>query len=177
MPVVRQIVDHPDIKPGAPLDICRWRGLVKDLRAQVEPIIDLAPQRRAKEAVVLVAGAWVDPIATAAIGGPGTEILLQPDRQEDLRVPGAEAELLVPDRHQDLRIDRHLREPVVFAWRNETVFRTKLNIVKCEAGVVAFGHGIALWNDRGELKVRQSAIVHFQPRQDAAPAISGSGAQ
>src|SRR3954454_20654069 len=113
MPVVRQIVDHPDIKPSAPLDACRWRGLVKNLRAQVEPIIDLAPQRRANEAVVLVAGARIYPVATAAIDGPGTEILLQPDRQEDLRVPGAEAELLVPDRHQNLRIDSHLREPIL----------------------------------------------------------------
>src|SRR5689334_18769091 len=90
---------------------------------------------------------------------------------------GAEAELLVADRHQDLRIDRHLWEPVVLAWRNETIFRAKLDIIERKAGAVALWCGIALWYEGGELEVRQSPIVNFQAWQIAGPPCVSPGAQ
>jgi hypothetical protein len=150
---------------------------VKGFRAQVEPVVDLAPQRRTKEAVVLVASSRVYPIATAAIGRPGTEILLQQNRQVDLCMSGAEVEFLISNRHQDLRVDGHLRKPVVLARRDEPVFCAELDILQGKASVAAIGHDIALRNDRSELEVRQSPVVHLQTRQDAVPTISGSGSQ
>src|ERR1700750_2059446 len=126
---------------------------MEDLSAQRESIIDLIPQRRANEAVVLVAGSWIDPVTTATVGSPTTEILLKPDRQEDLRMSGAEAGFLIADRDQDLRIDRHLWEPVVLARRNEAIFCAELDILQGETGVAAVRGIIALWNEYGKLEV------------------------
>ena len=59
---------------------------MKDLHAEGEIVGNLALQQPTREPVILVAGAWVNPITATAVSGLFSEILLHPNRQEFLRV-------------------------------------------------------------------------------------------
>src|SRR3954464_8609135 len=96
---------------------------MKDLGPYIELFTDLSPYCHTCEAVVLVAGTRVDPVAAAAIDRPGTEVFLQPDRQKILHMSGAEAELLISGRHEHCGIERHLWKPVTLARCDETITR------------------------------------------------------
>ena len=66
MPVFREVIDCPDIEAGTVLDTRCRRGLIKDLGPYTELFTDLSPYGHPCEAVVLVAGTRIDPVAAAA---------------------------------------------------------------------------------------------------------------
>src|SRR3954451_11435891 len=122
MPVFREVIDCSDIEAGTVLDTRCRRGLMKDLDPYLELFTDLSPYRHPCEAVVLVAGTRIDPVAAAAIDRPGAKVLLQPKRQKVLHMAAAEAEFLISGRHEHRRIEGHLWKPVIFARGDETIF-------------------------------------------------------
>src|SRR4051812_40916351 len=66
-------------------------ALMRDLAAQRQAARDRTRQCEAALPEVAIAGARIDRIAAAAEQRPRAEILLRPDRQEQLDSPGAEA--------------------------------------------------------------------------------------
>src|SRR3954453_2105816 len=138
---------------------------MEDLGPYIELFTDLSPYCHTCEAVVLVAGTRVDPVAAAAIDRPGTEVFLQPDRQKILHMSSAEAELLISGRHEHCGIERHLWKPVTLARCDETIFCGQFDILEREAGAALNGCGISLSDDHRELEIGKSPVIHFQTRR------------
>jgi hypothetical protein len=63
---------------------------MKDLGAQGEVLGKLVLQQPSREPVVAIARAGVAPESAAAIAGPVSKILLQPDRQESPQLAAAQ---------------------------------------------------------------------------------------
>lgn len=80
MVVIGEIVNPSDIKTRRLLPADLSRCLVEQFHSELKFIDDLALQHLAREPVVLIAGAGVDPVAAAAKGHPVAKILLNPDR-------------------------------------------------------------------------------------------------
>src|SRR4051812_29794740 len=121
MSAFREVIDCPDIEAGTVLGTRFRQGFVKDLGPYTELFTDLSPYRHPCDAVVLLAGTRIDPVA-AAIDRPGAKVLLQPKRQKVLRMAAAEAEFLISGRHEHRGIEGHLWKPVIFARGDETIF-------------------------------------------------------
>ena len=145
---------------------------MEDLNAETQTIVYLTPQSSPQEPIIPVTDSRIDPVTAAAIGRPGTKLLLQPDRQEELNMCGAEAKLLVSGRHDNKRIDGRLGKPAFLLWRDEAVLRAELDVAKRKPAVAPIRHGIALRDDCGELEVWECPIVHLKTRENTAPTAS-----
>ena len=92
--IVADVDDRTHVKAGpVVLFIHVFSGEVKNLRSKGQALADFALQHSAKLHVILVTyrrtGA-IQPVATAAVSSPRAPAFLQPDRQQDLYLTGAQ---------------------------------------------------------------------------------------
>src|SRR5438477_3520606 len=111
MIVLAQIVYRSQIKAGLALAVDGVRGLVKDFASDGQLIGDLALYGPADVPDVSIAVAGVDPVADASKRGPVVTAFLNPQRQEDAGVAGAQILTRITRRKIDRRIDCGLRSP------------------------------------------------------------------
>src|SRR5579872_1993548 len=108
--VVVEVVDGADVEASGGLRINRIggaegdrRGLVENFAADSELLRNLSLQQPAEEPVVVIfgAGAVIDPVTAAAIGGPLAEAFLNPERKIRSHIAGAEPPTRVAGRKLD----------------------------------------------------------------------------
>src|SRR5262245_55649821 len=113
----------------------------------------------------------VDPITSAAVCGPSFHTLLEPNRQQSLRMPAAEIPAVRSGRNLEQWKCSNLRSPLPFL--DETDLDAQLGVSVTVAG----GSFTFTWHvedkrsDHVELNVRQRTIVHFQVRRRSGPRL------
>ena len=111
-----------DIVPRHTRHVALARGLMKQLDPERELVVDLSLYDDPGEPVIPIFRPGIEKISAAAVHSPPTEILLQPNGQEELHMAGAQAKLGIASRHFEQWINCNLRPPIVFGRRQETVF-------------------------------------------------------
>ena len=111
-----------DIVPRHTRYVALARGLMKQLDPERELVVDLSLYDDPGEPVIPVFRPGIEKISAAAVHSPPTEILLQPNGQEELHMAGAQAKLGIASRHFEQWINCNLRPPILFAGGQKPVF-------------------------------------------------------
>src|SRR5450759_2536758 len=111
MVTIGEIVDPSDVETRR-LHAANLIGrLVEQFDSERKFVGDLALQYPTREPMVLVAGAWVDPVAATAKGRPVAEIRLNPERHESVSAASTEPASSIARGRLQQRVDSDRRDP------------------------------------------------------------------
>src|ERR1700730_8822284 len=132
MVAVGEIVDPSDVDTrrlhSADLIGC----LVEQFDTERKFVGDPAFQYPTHEPMVLIAGAWVDPVAVTAKGRPVAEILLNPERHECVSPASTEPVSSIARGRLQQRVESHGRDPTRLVLLDEAVLDPKFSITRSQ---------------------------------------------
>src|ERR1017187_7223790 len=148
-------------------------GAMVNFTADQDVVPYLALDYRAAKAPVLISRAGIDAIAAAAVNCPMTKTFLQPQRQECLPLSATQPARAVASWGFDLGEHAGLREQGCFLEETEfdTQFRVAITVLRC----AVFRGVIRQRRDEVKLHVGDDAIIQFEVRGGAGPAIRRLG--
>src|SRR5208282_1851860 len=80
------------------------------------------------EPIVLIGGAWVDPVAPAPVGRPVAEVLLHPNGHECVSPTSTKPASGIARGRLQQRVDGHRWDPACLVLLDETILNTKFRI-------------------------------------------------